>query len=56
MEMFEQDIESQIEAEAGKIEIEAEKLCNKVNSLDEIETKLQRALPDYSKYNLIRAE
>ncbi len=56
MEMFEQDIESQIEAEAGKIEIEAEKLCNKVKSLDEIETKLQRALPDYSKYNLIRAE
>ncbi len=56
MEMFEKDMEAQVEKEAVKLEASAEELCQRVAELDKVEEKLQRALPAFANKDFIRKD
>ena len=56
MEKMGEDLEATMEAQAEQMEAQAEQLCMELKDIDELESQLQRNVPEFAKYELLDME
>lgn len=56
MERWGENLEASLEAQADKIEEQAEALCNQLKEVDELETALQRKVPEFANFELLEVD